>query len=65
MDIKRWTALALLTVMLGGCVVVPWGSGHYRDGYGRGHGYYGGDGYYRDHGYHPGYGRRGYDDRRR
>ena len=47
---------SLLTVVLGGCVVVPLGhgrhDGHYRgDGYYRGDRYYSGDRYYRRDGY--------------
>jgi hypothetical protein len=44
---KTIAILSLVTAMLGGCVVVPWG-------HGRGDGYYGGDGYYRGDRYYRG-----------
>ena len=56
---KRILSLALLSLVLGGCVLVP--TGRYDgDGY-RGRGYYRGDsyrdeGYYRRDGYRDGYG---------
>ena len=55
---KRMLSLALLSLVLGGCVVIP--AGRYDgDGY-RGRGYYRGDsyrdeGYYRRDGYRDGY----------
>ena len=52
---KRTLVLCLLTALIGGCVVAPYGyrDGYYRDrGYYRGydhpHGYYGGGYSYRD-----------------
>jgi hypothetical protein len=47
---KRVLVVSLLTALLGGCVVVPYG---YRDrgGYSHGHGYYHGGGYDRGYGY--------------
>ena len=55
---KRALLLALLTALLGGCVVTPYGYRNRDDDY-RGHGYYRGDGYY--HGYS--YDRYGYRER--
>jgi hypothetical protein len=60
---KTIAAAVLLSALLGGCVVVPWGYGHPRgyyrgDGYYRSDRYYGGDRYYRD-----GYRDYGYRDR--
>ena len=43
---KRALVLCLLTALVGGCVVAPYGYG-YRDGYYR-HGYYHGGYYYHD-----------------
>jgi len=59
---KTIAILTLVTAMLGGCVVVPWGHGR-SDGYYRGDGYRG-DRYYRsDRYYHDDY--RGYSYRDR
>jgi hypothetical protein len=65
---KHLLTLALLTTFLGGCTIVPWGSGYYGDGYYRGRGYDRGydrsydrgDRYQRDNGRYRGYDERGY-----
>ena len=65
---KHILTIALVTTFLGGCTIVPWGPGHYRDGYYRGRGYdrghdrsyERGDRYQRDDGRDSGYDERGY-----
>jgi hypothetical protein len=58
---KHILTLAVLTAFLGGCAIVPLGTGYYGDGYSRGQGYRQGDGHHRNNGYYPGYDQRGYD----
>ena len=51
---KSILILAILTALLGGCMVVPLGYGDNRDGYYRERGYNRGDNNYRDRDYNRG-----------